>query len=218
MSNTKSLSYGAGGLAAKQLVESISGTGPIDVSNIFRGNHSETLEDYQARQFRYQARLRRKMAKELRRKGLDGITVSFNHLNLDPSPGKTFVQDLMTARGNVSNIEMRPSKDKSGVDLNSATACSQADFLDTDQDVIECVHAADGDVCLRCDDGALISKTTYNAANDNYNVECHDGTSWVPQGDATVGETYECTVNNVLYKSAIFSETGGGGTCQVNQY
>merc|ERR1711968_123882 len=78
-----------------------------------------------------------------------------------------------------------------------------------DTEVIECVHFEDGDKCLRCDNNAPISLTTYSGGS--YTYQCHDGSTWGSATSVSVGETYSCTVGGQSYESAIFSETGGGG-------
>ena len=163
--------------------------------------------------------LRRNLARKLKTLGGAardfGMKVSFASLALDAGDGKAFIEDLMAKRSK-SDIIIRPPKEKTTYrdtdpDLTNTAACALADFTESDTEVIECTHTEDGDVCLRCDNNALVSKTVFNADTNDYSVYCHDGSEWGTAATKSAGETYSCTLNDKTYESAIFSETGGGG-------
>lgn len=182
----------------------------VDVAAVFSG--VSVAEQRQA--------LRRNLVKQLKNKGgsaaLHGIKVALSDLNLDAGTGKTFIENLMSERG-ASQITIRAPKDKSAHTLGDTdtAACAAADFTESDTDVVECTHTEDGDVCLRCDSGALVSKTVFNADTNDYSVYCHDGSVWGTASTKLAGETYTCSLNDKTYESAIFSETGGGGSTAV---
>lgn len=182
----------------------------VDVAAVFSG-----VSDAVQKQ-----NLRRNLVKQLKNKGGSaaslGIKVALADLNLDAGVGKSFIETLMADRG-ASQITIRPPKDKSAHTLGDTdtAACTAADFTELDEDVIECTHTEDGDVCLRCDSGALVSKTVFNADTNDYSVYCHDGSVWGTAATKSAGETYTCSLNDKTYESAIFSETGGGGSTAV---
>ena len=172
------------------------------------------------------AALRRTIVKELKSKDTDGarnhgIRVPFADLDFDDGAGKTFISNLLASRtGAGGKVTMRAPKNKDrgapgiSANLDQSSDCVAADFTDVDTEVIECVHTEDGDECLRCttntDSGTPISLTTYSGGS--YTYQCHDGSTWGSATSVSVGETYSCTVGGLVYESAIFSETGGGGS------
>ena len=185
----------------------------VDVAAVFSG-----VSDAAQRQI-----LRRNLARQLKNKGGSaaslGIKVALSDLNLGNSTGKSYIEALMAAR-NVDEMTIRPAKDKTQYTLDDTdtAACAAADFTESDTEVIECTHMDDGDVCLRCDNGVLVSKSVFNADTNDYSVYCHDGSAWEPADTKYIGETYTCTLNDKIYESAIFSETGGsGGTADGGQ-
>ena len=199
--NLSSNDYGAGAVPT------------VDVAAVFSG-----VSDAAQRQI-----LRRNLARQLKNKGGSaaslGIKVALSDLNLGNSTGKSYIEALMAAR-NVDEMTIRPAKDKTQYTLDDTdtAACAAADFTESDTEVIECTHMDDGDVCLRCDNGVLVSKSVFNADTNDYSVYCHDGSAWEPADTKYIGETYTCTLNDKIYESAIFSETGGsGGTADGGQ-
>ena len=143
----------------------------------------------------------------------NGIRVPFTDFALDAGAGKTFLENLLNSRGK-TEVTMRAPKNKGAPNITAALDqpgdCVKADFTEADTEVIECVHVEDGDRCLRCDNNAPISLTTYSGGS--YTYQCMDGPTWNSPTSISVGETYSCPVGGKVYESAIFSETGGGGS------
>ena len=192
-----------------------------DDNTVFsESQNTRTLTMFSGKDSSVKQILRRNLARKLKTLGGAardfGMKVSFASLALDAGDGKSFIEDLMTARGK-SDIIIRPPKDKSAYTLGDTdtAACAAADFTESDTDVVECTHTEDGDVCLRCDDNALVSKTVFNADTNDYSVYCHDGSAWGTAATKSAGETYTCSLNDKTYESAIFSETGGGGSTAI---
>jgi hypothetical protein len=143
----------------------------------------------------------------------NGIRVPFTDFALDAGAGKTFIENLLNSRGK-TEVTMRAPKNKGAPGISAALDkpgdCVKADFTEADTEVIECVHVEDGDKCLRCDNNVPISLTTYSSGS--YTYQCHDGSTWDSPISISVGDTYNCTIGGNVYESAIFSETGGGGS------
>lgn len=157
---------------------------------------------------------RRMISKELKDLGTNaranGINITLIDLHLTDGASKDFIVNLMSARNTNGHIIIRPPTVKT-YDLDTVNACAEADLDEFTTGVVGCIHTDNNDVCLRCDEGKLVSKTVYNARANKYDVYCHDGSNWGTPVRKASGQMYTCVLNYKTYTSAIFGEFGDSG-------